>query len=671
MKNVILLLFIVFASCSDKKKNFSSNENSDSLSIYFSLANEDTIKYEKRLEYTEKAYDLIKNLKNDSLYRVNLFKVANRYYNMDNHEDYKKTTQIILEKSKKADDSASMAKAFSYMGDYYTKTFTKPDSAAIFYVKSLKIYKNLNDTEKLGSTYASLARLQITQNDFLGAESSAILALKLLKKDQSYVYEAYNFIGITSVSLEDYDKAIEYHTKALHLANSKGLTGNNEVPSSLNNIGSTYQNQGKYKEAIAKFKEALTQKNLIFKDPVLYATLIDNLAYSKFKLEDYSQLPDLFFEALKIRNGLKRSPEIIYNKIHLCEFYATKKDTPTAKKFEKEALALAIETKNSFYATMTLRKLIDIDKKNASKYGREFIAISDSLLLQERKIKNKFARLSFETDDIILQKEVAVQRQWLIFIISGSIVLFGLLLYIIRMQRIRQKESLLIQSQQKASEEIYQLILDQQIQFNEGREKEKKRIAKELHHGVMNKLAGIRFNLFVLQKKTDPETISKCISHISEIQSIEKEIRNITHDLHQDVFFAKNDYAELLKTLTNGLDETVQINAHLEIDENINWEIVPAVIKMHSYRILQESISNAIKHSNAKNLYVSILQDTEVLLLEIRDDGKGFDANQESASLGIKNIKYRAGEMQGKCEISSSSKGTSIAVTIPFKIVKK
>ena len=137
--------------------------------------------------------------------------------------------------------------------------------------------------------------------------------------------------------------------------------------------------------------------------------------------------------------------------------------------------------------------------------------------------------------------------------------------------------------------------------------------------------------------------------------------------MHQDVFFAKNDYAELLETLTNGLDESVQINTRLKIDENINWEIIPAVIKMHSYRILQESISNAIKHSNAKNIYVNILKNTDTLLIEIKDDGTGFDTMLESASLGIKNIKYRAAEMNGKCEINSSSHGTIIAVIIPLK----
>lgn len=174
-------------------------------------------------------------------------------------------------------------------------------------------------------------------------------------------------------------------------------------------------------------------------------------------------------------------------------------------------------------------------------------------------------------------------------------------------------------------------------------------------------------NLFILQKKTDPETIAKCISHISEIKSVEKEIRNITHDLHQDVFSAKNDYPELVRALATDLDETVEINSEVNLDENINWETVPALLKMHSYRILQESISNVVKHSNAKNLYVNISQNSENLVIEIKDDGKGFNTTQESSSLGLKNIKYRTTEMEGKFEIFSSEKGTSIILNLPLQ----
>lgn len=95
MKKILFLLFLCLISCSDKKNNFSKNKEPDSLSVYFSLANLDTLQYEKRLEYAEKAYDLIKNQENDSIHRVYLFRVANRDYNMRNMKNIKKSQDLL------------------------------------------------------------------------------------------------------------------------------------------------------------------------------------------------------------------------------------------------------------------------------------------------------------------------------------------------------------------------------------------------------------------------------------------------------------------------------------------------------------------------------------------------------------------------------------------------
>jgi len=416
----------------------------------------------------------------------------------------------------------------------------------------------------------------------------------------------------------------------------------------------------------SKFQLALENKLLLNDKSQLYATLLDNLAYSKFKLNDDSQLPELFYQSLKIRDSLNTMSGVILSKIHLSEFYASKKDSLRSLKFAREALLLSREIKDSQDILLSLYQIGNIDSKNSTIYSREYIKISDSLQLEERKIKNKFARIDFETDEILVQKEAAVKNQWLIFLVSSCIILLILLLYIIRMQRTKQKELSLIQSQQKASEEIYQLLLDQQTIFNEGRENEKKRIAKELHDGVMNRLAGIRFNLFVLEKRNDAETISKCIKQVSELQTVEKEIRNIAHNLDSDDFNSKNDYPELLKTLFENFKNLGPLKINYNIDQDINWETIPSIIKMHFYRILQEGIGNAIKHSNSSDLEIAILRQHKTLTVEISDNGNGFDPMGEVKSMGFKNIKSRVKEMNGNFEISSSKKGTIIFINIPI-----
>ena len=87
MKNkytILFLLFVIFFGCTKKgkgSKDLASPE--DSLAIYLSLANDDDLPFESKQKYNKKAFDVIVSQEDDSLTRVNLFKVANRYYNMN------------------------------------------------------------------------------------------------------------------------------------------------------------------------------------------------------------------------------------------------------------------------------------------------------------------------------------------------------------------------------------------------------------------------------------------------------------------------------------------------------------------------------------------------------------------------------------------------------------
>ena len=73
--------------------------------------------YKKK--YNQKAFAIIMNQKDDSINKVNLFKVANRYYNMNDWKGYFETSKLILERSKNSNDTVNMAKAYTYLGDYY------------------------------------------------------------------------------------------------------------------------------------------------------------------------------------------------------------------------------------------------------------------------------------------------------------------------------------------------------------------------------------------------------------------------------------------------------------------------------------------------------------------------------------------------------------------------
>ena len=241
------------------------------------------------------------------------------------------------------------------------------------------------------------------------------------------------------------------------------------------------------------------------------------------------------------------------------------------------------------------------------------------------------------------------------------------MLFVITKQRSKQKELLLLQSQQKANEEIYQLMLTQKTTEETARQTEKKRIALELHDGIMNKLASTRLNLFVLSKKTDTATIEKCLTHISDIYTIEQETRSIAHDLNQDVFKEANSFISLLKDFIAQQNDTSNSRYILELQDEIKWIEISSEIKMNLYRIIQEASHNINKYSKAKNVVVSIIQDGNNICMSITDDGVGFDTKTIKDGIGIQNMQQRIKALRGKITINSIQKNsTAINLSIPI-----
>ncbi|TPD65295.1 tetratricopeptide repeat-containing sensor histidine kinase [Flavobacterium microcysteis] len=645
MKKTVFLFsvigFVSFFGCSKKKLDY-SEKTIDSIPIYLVIANEGSEPYQKRLECNKKAFDFFINQENDSVNRINLFKIANRYYNMDDFREFKKTVHIILKRATDSKDTLSMAKAYTYIGEYFANTIKK-DSAYLYYVKAEKIYQKRNDKINLGGVYISMATTQAYENDYLGCELSAVKALNVLRDtpDKSKIYEAHNILGFVANQLKDYEKSLEYHTKALAIAKENNLTLLNEVSSSLNNIGNVYQNQKKYKQAIAFFEEALKDKRLVFDKPSLYGIILDNLACSKFQIKDYSQLPDMLYKSLRIRDSLNIGVGVIFSKIHLSEYYYKEGDSILARKFAVEALSRSKEIKNSESALVSLRQLAAVDPIKASMYKEEYIKISDSLKLEERKTREKFARIRYETDEVILAKDKAVLQKWTVFWIAVSVLLSVLVFYLLRLRKSRQRELLLLLSRQKADEEIYHLISDRHQKFEEGREKEKKRIARELHDGVLGRLSNIRTSLLVLENKTDSETVRRCISQMAEIQDVEKEIRNIAHGLGRDLFFFKRDYSELLTSVLEDLANKTSLKINLEMDKSIDWNALDSQKKLGIYQILQEYFNCMDKQEIGTDMTVCFYKNNSLLIMEIEgvlSDIKNHEIEQVLKDMGLKEI---------------------------------
>ncbi len=671
MKKIIsILLFLQFISCSDgKNQELILDAQNQKINNYLSLAQKETISKEMRIRFGDLAYQAIKGQKNDSITRRNYFKVANRYFPLYELEKYKKVTNEVLALGRASNDSATVAKALYYLGDYFFEN-AKNDSAYWYYNNAEKIYNKIDDKENLANTILHKAYVLLYEKDFLGSETATIKALdiSLNISDKLLVYQCYGNLGSALSGLGNYEKALYYHEKAL--SQIEKLKDNylyeDFKAQTFHNIGLVYQNNNQYKKALENFSEGLKIENLLKKQPVLYSALLDNYAYCKFKLNNNEGYDELN-RALFLRDSINNIAGIIKSKIHLTEYYLSKANKTKALQLNNEAYTLADKSNYNKEILKTLDLYTKIDPSNGLKYAQKYIKLSDSLNDLERATRNKLARIEYETDEIIHENLEISSEKKTILTVSILVAFIGALLFVILFQRAKQKELLFTQEQQKANEEIYQLMLDQQTKIDEVKNIEKNRIARELHDGIMNKLASTRLNLFVLTKRNDEETIKKCIGHINEIQNIEKEVRVIAHELSNDTFSEKGNFKTILTELLTEQNELYPANCIYEIDKDIVWENIDIEIKMNLYRILQEALNNCNKYANAENIYINIDKQEKIVTLQIIDDGEGFNTNKAKKGIGMKNMFQRTESVKGDFDITSEiGKGTKIIIKLPI-----
>ncbi|MBL4651438.1 MAG: PAS domain S-box protein [Flavobacteriales bacterium] len=195
-------------------------------------------------------------------------------------------------------------------------------------------------------------------------------------------------------------------------------------------------------------------------------------------------------------------------------------------------------------------------------------------------------------------------------------------------------------------------------------EREKKRMARELHDGIGQMLFGAKMHLESLKRKVEgQETIKKTVAEIeSQLKDIIAEVRALSRRLRPSILddfglvpalkqlfeqFKNSTETELIVRL---VDESVRFNPRTEV----------AI-----YRIIQEAINNSVRHGKSTIIWISLSETKQGTELIIRDNGKGFDKFEEEGH-GLKNMQERAETIGGHFEISSvENRGTVIKIVIP------
>ena len=110
----------------------------------------------------------------------------------------------------------------------------------------------------------------------------------------------------------------------------------------------------------------------------------------------------------------------------------------------------------------------------------------------------------------------------------------------------------------------------------------------------------------------------------------------------------------------------LQIDAHLELpDSRASAGILDPELETTVYRIVQEALTNIVKHARARVVHVMVIASAEEIVLEIRDDGVGFDVDASTEGFGLAGMRERVYLAGGSLEITSGEDGTVLRVVLP------
>ena len=346
LKFLVVLSFILSANCYAQNKLKSPDY--DSILKFRELSHSDKITLAQQFQNAQKAVIYSDKLKVDSV-RIK----SNTIYSalclsMDNLSEFRKVNFENLKIGQRIGDSLAIAIANHNLGWYHHRDRTQNDSAYYYYSKAYKISELLNLTSRQVEVLINISEIQSLEKDYIGSEESAIKAIKLVEKlpkddyNSESLWLLYNRIGSGATTLKMFDKAFEYHQKALGIE-KKMREGLLLQLYSENNIAEVYKEKGDFKTALATYEGVLGQAGLFELDPNFYALVLDNVALTRFLTgnKDFAHMERQFERAYYISDSLNDKLNMLNVTLDLSKFYKGQGKLEQALKYAEESYQLA------------------------------------------------------------------------------------------------------------------------------------------------------------------------------------------------------------------------------------------------------------------------------------------------------------------------------------------
>lgn len=546
--------------------------------------------------------------------------IGDVYLNQSDYFEARKYYEQSLEYFQKNNDKDGMAGSFENLGNSF-EIHGNYSEAIKSYEQAYIIYQQLNDKKSLASAcnnlgvlYYLVGKPELAFNKYSEAQNILLQLEDSLKLSQIFINKGHLFLETKQL-----DSASHYYNASHQFVKKEGNT--HEVSESYIHLAKLYVDKNDYYKAISYADNALlyAEKNqhheLVCKALIIKGTALQlshNYPASIKTLQKCREIAEIF----SLPQELKESSLL------LSGFHAENKNY-----------------KDAFY-NFKLYEQVNSKQQQTNSFEKEAEAF-----IYKQQQENKILRLERDQEKRKLQLAV-LGGVFLIILIS--------FIFIVVIIRIKQKSTIdrIVSTQQK-------------IYFNtalEAQEKERKRIASDLHDSVGQMLSLIKLNVSELNdsicsKSEEYEDLLK--RSLTIIDKACTEVRTISHNLMPGSLISLG-LIPASRDLIRTINESTNINVTLETQ--INGQRFEEKIEIAFFRILQELINNSIKHSNASDVVVNFSLTDNKLKMTIKDNGIGFDINSANKGNGIgwKNINSRLSVINGQLNINSEKNWKSV-----------
>lgn len=474
-----------------------------------------------------------------------------------------------------------------------------------------------------------------------------------------------------NTQLGKYDSGIAYGRRAVVLLRKAG-DGDLFAVSCMNlanNFSRKLQNDSAFSYLNQALSIARLEHNLN-----LEATVLINIIHIELNTFNLEKIKERAERILWLSGQTDNIPNKVIAYRALGIYYLRKEQFEESKKFLDSSLNLASAAGLKDEMRKTLEELSNLhyamhDYKYAAVYLGRSDSIGNAVMDEKLQLNIQDLEKKYETQKkeatIQIQRAEIGQRKTMNYLFAGGAAAL-LIILLLSLRTYHQKQKL---QKQRISELETEQRLSAAQSVLKGEEQERARLAKDLHDGLSGMLSGVKYSLQDMKGNLimTEENRQAFERSMDMLDSSIQEMRRVAHNMMPEVLVrygldaAMKDYvAEINKA---GMVKVVYQSMGLE-DKEVEKSAALAI-----YRIVQELLNNVIKHARATEALVQLFNENDKLVVNVEDNGKGFDTrlSEEKGGMGWRNIRSRVELLNGKIDLQSSpDKGT--AVNLEFNI---